>query len=88
METQEYQWDFCSPDAPCGLDEGDCDHDGHCMGNLVCAKNCSTDKIFDCCKKDYQPPKGRLTLRYKKSLSFAIRPNFYFYIVYLVSYLK
>ena len=70
METQEYRWDFCSPDAPCGVDEGDCDHDGHCMGNLVCAKNCSTDKIFDCCKKDYQPPKGKFTLRYNKSLSF------------------
>ena len=41
----------CSPSSPCGLREGDCDHDNECAGDLVCGdNNCAAgDSDMDCC---------------------------------------
>ena len=41
----------CSPSSPCGLREGDCDHDDECAGDLICGdNNCAAgDSDMDCC---------------------------------------
>jgi len=33
---QSYDWNCCTTDSPCGLNQGDCDEDSHCEGELVC----------------------------------------------------
>jgi len=45
--------DCCTRDNPCGLGDGDCDNDYHCIGDLVCGNNnCpfSSDGD-DCCMR-------------------------------------
>ena len=41
----------CSQSSPCGLREGDCDHDDECAGDLICGdNNCAAgDSDMDCC---------------------------------------
>lgn len=29
----------CSKDKPCGVGQGDCDHDDECVGDLKCGNN-------------------------------------------------
>ena len=45
-------WSCCSYSNPCGLNEGDCDNDYECSGNLICGLN-NCDSPFasnaDCC---------------------------------------
>ena len=45
--------DCCTTDAPCEVNEGDCDRDSECKGDLVCGDN-NCDQAFtwrfaDCC---------------------------------------
>ena len=47
-------WSCCSSSNQCNVDEGDCDSDSHCSGNLKCGtNNCDTTQGFpsayDCC---------------------------------------
>ena len=44
-------WTCCSEDAPCGLGQGDCDHDGECEDGLACGhNNCGAGHSgMDCC---------------------------------------
>ena len=48
----------CSSSNPCGISEGDCDHDNECSGSLLCGtNNCfripiqmkTFDVYDDCC---------------------------------------
>lgn len=43
----------CSKKSPCGLGQGDCDHDRDCSGDLVCGRNnCGPEFLWrtaDCC---------------------------------------
>ena len=45
----------CTSEKPCKLNQGDCDHDGECEGNLVCGNNNCGDgfswNAADCCMK-------------------------------------
>ena len=45
----------CTSSSPCGLREGDCDHDDECAGDLVCGdNNCAAgDSDMDCCTSKY-----------------------------------
>ena len=48
----EETWDCCTVDKPCQENEGDCDNDNECAGNLVCGtNNCGGifDSAADCC---------------------------------------
>merc|ERR1719367_893683 len=43
-------WSCCTPQAQCGENQGDCDDDGDCAGDLVCGANmCNADfnTLFD-----------------------------------------
>ena len=46
-------WGCCSSSNPCGADEGDCDNDNDCSGNLICGVNNCVGSQFhpaaDCC---------------------------------------
>ena len=44
-------WSCCTEEAPCGLGQGDCDHDGECEGGLGCGhNNCGAGhSSMDCC---------------------------------------
>ena len=44
-------WTCCTEDAPCGLGQGDCDHDDECEGGLGCGhNNCGAGHSgMDCC---------------------------------------
>ena len=46
-------WGCCSSSNPCGADEGDCDSDNDCLGNLKCGfNNCVGSQFLptaDCC---------------------------------------
>ena len=49
-------YDCCTSSNPCGLNEGDCDNDSECNGNLICGTdNCQSldsgwaASDFDCC---------------------------------------
>merc|ERR1719471_107068 len=33
------KWDCCTPENPCGMDEGDCDTDADCKDELVCVQD-------------------------------------------------
>jgi len=49
-------YNFCTAENPCGLDEGDCDFDNECQPGLTCGtNNCPTnlglDATIDCCYK-------------------------------------
>merc|ERR1712228_371551 len=43
----------CTEDNQCGINEGDCDNDSHCLPGLVCGKNNCVGSAFkstdDCC---------------------------------------
>ena len=52
--------DCCSQGIPCGLGEGDCDHDSDCENDLVCGsigygagENCGPNfaETAECCRK-------------------------------------
>jgi hypothetical protein len=48
-----YDGECCSVAAPCAINEGDCDRDSECQGNLVCgSNNCPAPfpKGADCCE--------------------------------------
>ena len=52
--------DFCTPEYPCGADEGDCDSNEECQSELFCGlNNCpnflGVSSVLDCCE-----PQGRL----------------------------
>jgi len=45
---------YCTAQEPCGVDQGDCDTDNECQGNLICgSNNCPNSFGFenetDCC---------------------------------------
>ena len=46
-------WGCCSSSNPCGANEGDCDSDNDCSGNLKCGfNNCAGSQFpsaADCC---------------------------------------
>jgi hypothetical protein len=46
-------WGCCSSSKPCGSNEGDCDSDNDCSGNLKCGVNNCVGSQFhpaaDCC---------------------------------------
>ena len=46
-------WGCCSSSKPCGSNEGDCDSDNDCSGNLKCGDNNCVGSQFhpaaDCC---------------------------------------
>ena len=47
----ENTWSCCSVTNKCKEDEGDCDSDDQCEGNLICGfNNCQNfDPLADCC---------------------------------------
>ena len=47
-------WTCCSDTNPCKINEGDCDSDNHCIGNLRCGVgNCGSmyPSNSDCCEE-------------------------------------
>ena len=56
--TQANMWSCCSGSSPCQENEGDCDIDSDCNGDLKCGKdNCPGSNFHamaDCC---YEPSK-------------------------------
>jgi hypothetical protein len=50
-----WDWDYCSPDCKCNVNEGDCDTDADCAEGLFCAKNVGAnygqDSRIDVCQK-------------------------------------
>ena len=49
-----YDGDCCTPENPCGPNQGDCDYDQECKNGLFCgSNNCPLFSIFadssDCC---------------------------------------
>ena len=50
--SDDETWSCCTVDKPCQENEGDCDNDNECAGNLVCGNN-NCGGIFsssaDCC---------------------------------------
>ena len=58
----------CTKHEPCEVNEGDCDSDEDCMGDLLCGQaNCDADKFgykskTDCCYE----PKGNISLSFKR----------------------
>ena len=49
-------WSYCTPTSPCHENEGDCDKDEDCVGDLICndnVNNCGKayPNLFDCCTK-------------------------------------
>jgi len=66
-DTGEYvnYLDCCTPEAPCGWGQGDCDTDADCAGDLLCGEdNCQevygshrfSNAKTDCCMKPKAPP--------------------------------
>ena len=52
--TQTNMWSCCSSSNQCGENEGDCDVDSDCLGNLKCGTNNCIGTNFqnpgaDCC---------------------------------------
>ena len=50
----DYEWDCCSIEQPCLADDGDCDSDDECIGDLICGENnCQDDTTLyeDCCTR-------------------------------------
>ena len=52
--SESEKWDFCRPhNWLCQEDEGDCDNDDECEGDLICAHqmcpNASASTSLDCC---------------------------------------
>merc|ERR1719483_711710 len=48
-----YDRSCCTRKAPCGINQGDCDRDNQCSGNLVCGKNNCPVRFpsgADCCR--------------------------------------
>ena len=63
----------CSGSHPCGVLEGDCDHDYECFGSLLCGyNNCffPFESEVDCC---YDPTPGKIKYGSKKGLCSNIR---------------
>jgi len=48
-------WNYCTPESPCNIGEGDCDSDADCGPGLFCAQNVGTKydqrAIVDVCEK-------------------------------------
>ena len=53
------EWNCCNDDHKCNENEGDCQSDSDCAGNLVCGtNNCPSDfpdSAYDCCEKPTTP---------------------------------
>merc|ERR1711974_260497 len=55
---EKFSWACCTKKDPCYVDEGDCDNDKECAGDLVCGKNNCPETFTvrrgknrpDCCK--------------------------------------
>ena len=48
-------WDCCTDDNKCSENQGDCDYDSDCAGDLVCGTNNCPEGFpdeFDCCKQN------------------------------------
>ena len=51
-----YDRQCCSVEAPCAINEGDCDHKSECQGNLICGQsNCPAPfhSGADCCESPF-----------------------------------
>ena len=56
---EKFSWACCTKKDPCYVDEGDCDNDAECAGDLVCGKNNCPETFTvrrgknrpDCCMK-------------------------------------
>ena len=51
-DGKPYDRSCCTREAPCAINQGDCDRSNQCQGNLVCGKNnCPVrfPKNADCC---------------------------------------
>ena len=51
-----YDGECCSVAAPCAINEGDCDIDSECKGNLICgSNNCPAHfpSKADCCESPF-----------------------------------
>ena len=51
-----YDRQCCSVEAPCAINEGDCDHKSECQGNLICGKNNCRAPFpsgADCCESPF-----------------------------------
>jgi len=48
------EWDCCDTEYPCDIEEGDCDYDSHCKGDLYCEDNVGAEygvsSSFDVCR--------------------------------------
>ena len=49
-----YENDFCTPENPCGIEQGDCDTHDECQNGLFCGSNNCPENLgfhseFDCC---------------------------------------
>ena len=46
-------WKYCTLQSPCPLNQGDCDNDQDCLGDLTCGiQNCEDQRFpenADCC---------------------------------------
>ena len=62
----------CTSTNQCGIEEGDCDNDSECSGNLKCGyNNCNTTLGFpsdyDCC---YDPQGNKATIRSNSEITY------------------
>merc|ERR1711971_821765 len=48
-------WDCCTISSPCGQNEGDCDSDEECSGNLLCGSNNCESQFSDAADCCYEP---------------------------------
>ena len=51
-DYESYDRECCSHEEPCGINQGDCDGDSACQGNLICGTdNCPSPfpSSADCC---------------------------------------
>ena len=57
-----YDGECCSVLAPCAINEGDCDADNECQGNLFCgSNNCPAPfpSQADCCESPFSRDFGK-----------------------------
>lgn len=60
-------FDFCTDESPCAVDEGDCDTDSQCAGDLICVDDLGADFGFratvDVCQEDPTPDDDHANVR-------------------------
>lgn len=59
-------WAYCTADCPCAEDEGDCDNNDECAGDLVCVHDVGNaigqHRLMDVCRRPGQNCQGNLPL--------------------------